>query len=471
MADEETLAQIAVSFVADTTQLDAAMNGIISRSQYMGGRAGASFGGSYRSGVLNAIAGLNNLVGGGRTLLATLGDVTGSNVAAQYGYLRRQLVGITGDANQAERAFQRLRKVAADTNFDLDQVFGLTVKIGGRTGDMDRAVKDTQAIVDAATAFGVQNNMFDAFQKNIGDTLGRGEGKVSVVDVRQFLRYGPQFVSQIAKAEGVSTPQAYQQISRSSGNELYNLILRVGERNRGAAAQAAAQDPQSIARNITDDARNAIEPTGRLINTLLIPPLMFLRNVLQGWGRINELTHGFAGFTGLLVAGTLYVRRFGLSAITAFGSVNRLATSLNVLAASANRATTATATQAAGGTLASGFGSYGRLAGGINTALGTGEQLAMGLTDPVDEKVADRARDLVGRIFGERAKKLFGGGDGASGGGTRDDNTAAVKDLTEQLKQTKFSGIGGGGRFNGALRGAELEAQYALLRSMNTGIG
>lgn len=338
----DTLATLIVEILGDTSALDAAMDNAVSVAGQRGGQAGSTFAIGFANPIMNAIGGVNTTlrsIGQGVDFAA---NFSGMRAAAELGYYRRALQGIAGDWDKAEQAYRSFQNIAEQSKFDSKSVFDFGLRQAGQSGDVVNAANKTQTLIDAAEAFKVSRQNFNYFQQNLGDIERKGDKKASVVDVRQFNRAAPLATTEIARAYEITVSEAAEKVRSSTGNELTEMINRVGLANKGAAAKAAGADPFTAASNIGDAAKNAIAPTGALLNSVLAPALQNVQNAIAPLRSLNELSHGFLGLAGVLGLGTIGVLRFTGTARAAWGTTTVFTTALREFSAVTEAATFAT---------------------------------------------------------------------------------------------------------------------------------
>lgn len=305
----EVAAAFLVELGCDPSQLRSGLRRGVADARTAGDAAGNAFGIGFNNRLLNAVAGVGDLLRGAKESLRFAGIVSGSQVAAEFGQYRRQLQFIAGDANKAEAAFRSLQKTAQTSNFDTGQVAQFGVNLAGRTGDVAGAARQVQQVVDAAQVSGVQNQDFGAFQTNLKQIQNRGANKVERPDLEQLKNYAPILSTAIAKAYGISIADASKKIENASGNELSNMILELGKRNAGAAAGASGSDPFQVAANTVDSFNSAMEPTGRIVNAALLPLAQGALWLTQQFGALNSATGGSAGLIAIVGVGTIAIQR------------------------------------------------------------------------------------------------------------------------------------------------------------------
>ncbi|MES2464892.1 MAG: hypothetical protein V4671_30370, partial [Armatimonadota bacterium] len=147
-----SLAAISIDLFGNDAPFNTTMDRAIGRATNNGTRAGAQFGSSFGVGfsspLLNAIGGVNAALGGLQTLAGFAINVSGMNVAAQFGDFRRQFAGITGDVQKGNKIFEEFVGLANSTNFDVPDVVKFGLFKAGQTGDAGAAVGQTQNVLD-----------------------------------------------------------------------------------------------------------------------------------------------------------------------------------------------------------------------------------------------------------------------------------------------------------------------------------
>lgn len=343
----------------DTSAFNRSLDKAFGDAQTKGERAGKAF----AQGVMGAIAAnipggslLANVLGSGDILRVGAGAIVGtglgrvasaaSDAATELQSYRRSLIGISGDAEVAERALLSLQKIAGRSNFDTTQVLDLGTRLAGKSGDVNKAVGQVQNILDAATRFNVRPGDFEEFQKNLSDLQVKGASRVERPDVEQFFRRAPLAITEAAKLLGISNAEAEKRLRASTGEEFIEIVRKIGERNKGAAERAAGESPQSIARNIADTIGQAISPTGEIINRALTPifqvgldAVTLAANINRATGGAALLTVGLiatAGAARLVVPPIIGIVRgaltLGPSLVSLAGAATRAAVSLSLIA-------------------------------------------------------------------------------------------------------------------------------------------
>lgn len=384
MAD--TLGSISVEFLGNMTRLehdmDRAFDRATSQGRKAGERTGASLGDGIRAGLKNA---LGSGGGGGGLAGSIVGDLTGgsirgsvgvgilrglvgvgtaaSNAATDVRRYRTQLVDLAGDVKRGEAALARFSQTAKDSEFSKDQVLQIGTAIAGRTGDVEGATRDTQRLVDAGARLGVNNSTFDSYQRNIGQVLGKQNGKVDSDEIRELRTMAPALAYQIGRAMGTSTAAANKLLDTGTGKEVYDAILAIGDASKGAAKRNANGTPQGIISNIGEDMTRGLASTGERLNQALLGPLTGVQAVTTAAANFNEATGGNAGMVAMIGAGTVAVkllvdggRKAWLGVTTLTSAIERLAVVSDMAAASAGRQAAAQTVANAGGMMVPSIG-------------------------------------------------------------------------------------------------------------------
>lgn len=482
-----TLASIAIDLNADTSRFDAGMNGVISRAMGVGGRAGSAFGIGFSNPILNALAGVNSLIGGVQTVVSGALDISGMRTAATFGVYRRQLTAIAGDAGVAEKAIKGFVDIANNSSYDTDQVLAFGLKQAGKTGDVAGATAQTQRTLDAAAALGVTNGNFNRFQINLDQMQNRGGRVAGAENIRQFRDVAGSANTIIAKSLGISVAEANKKIFKSTGNEIIAMINAVGDANKGAAARMSGSDPLAVGANIIDSMKSGMEPTGRMLNTVLTPVALGVKKVVDTLGLLNSVTGGGAGLVGVIGGGVVVLRLFGGATATAIGATRTLTGSLLQMAGAAEIAAGASragAISSVGGGLAgvAGGAVSGTVGGGIAAVaagasriggfIAAAGRVARFIPVPVSPKGVENSGNALRMIglggFVEWVDKIKGKG---AGGPAADKHAKAMQEHTAAL-QTASKSFGGGARTATSLSIVEREwSVYQIYSGNKVGVG
>lgn len=511
----DTLASLAIELGIDDRSLERGLMNAVSSAQSAGGRAGSAFADSFASPFSRTVNKIQGDLRNAQELGGFALKVSGSETAAEFGKIRRQLAYITGDAKIANREFDRLQNMAIHSDFNAAEVSQLALREAGRTGDVSGAVDKVQNILDASAAFGVANRDFNQYQRNLSDIQNRGDSKVTRPDLQQLLKYAPSSSTAIAKSLGISVAEASKRMQNATGTELSKMIEDVGKSNRGLADQRSGQDPFSKADNIMDALKVGIEPTGRIINAALMPALETGAALADVFTKVNQATGGGAGLLAVVGIGVIGFRTFN-------GTVGGGIVAVRGFTAALNQASLRLATGGGGipPVIARKAGAGG-IAGVAGTAMSIGnealigtlilmgiqaghKQMGVNMQESKDAWVREvgnivstssryaKYGSMIGGLLPGGAgmgsalgtavgygvggtqsliKLATGGtvGEGVKGAGSAAERTAkATEDAAKSLSKMETRQVGGGERFASSLKGLEFE--HALLRSSSTGM-
>jgi hypothetical protein len=297
------LSVLSVVFRGDTRPLENDMDNAVRKAE----RAGQRMSDALKGQMFSSLSGGSNLgalVGDSLTAAAGIGILAesfkalkfASDTAADFGFYRRQLTGIAGDADIASKALSKLSDIAGASNFDTNQVMALGVSLSNKYNDVGKGASNSGRLLDAAAASGVENRNFGDFQHEIEMVAGLGFQRVGIETVNALKRSMPTLNSQVAKATGVDSQTAEMRLRSMTGNQLLETLYQIGDRNKGTAATVAGADPQSVFANVLDDVRIGLEPTGRLINDALLPAANAVKFLS---GQFKSLNDGSGGMIGL----------------------------------------------------------------------------------------------------------------------------------------------------------------------------
>jgi hypothetical protein len=402
-----------------------------------------------------------------------LSEIFGMKAGSEMAYFRRQLTGMTGDAQKAQSMLDGLVRIANTTAFDNNDIFQLATNALGSGTKAEDLLPQTERLTDAAASMGIRDMaVFRRFSRNLFDIRGK-EGEAGQRDVNELIRQAPQFAFQAAKIMGTDVAGAREQIQSMSGKDLFNLVEKVGAQNKGSAAAMGLSDPFVAAANAVGQFNAAMAPTGELINKFLTPLMGLGIKAVELFGKFNTLGGGIPG----LVAGLMVVRG-AINLHTA--AMARASLALNGLAASAGRAS-----------MAQGLGAVGGVTGkGVGGVAGKGIMSKIPLSLP-DMIIAATAAGFAGASSLDKSEigkwipkgLVFGGGgqlfevfksiDMLTGGKASEalGMESAAKDLKEaakDLKDATADGYGYGKRGKHVM--STIEAGYALLGAERLGV-
>lgn len=222
---------------------------------------------------------------GGSFLTSLARDV--SQVSDSYANLRARIKLVTGDGPQLEAAFEGVRRVALDTNSDLDGTANLFSRITKAGKDMglsqEQALSLTQTInqaiqisggsAESANAAiiqlvqGLQSGVLRGEEFNsvmeqapgLADALAAGLG-VTTGELRKMANQGrltTEVVLTALKDQGQAVQEQFSQLPATVGRALTNLSTNwttyIGEVDRASGAStAAAQAINAVAANLDE---------------------------------------------------------------------------------------------------------------------------------------------------------------------------------------------------------------------------
>lgn len=477
MAD--AYAGFAVEFEADLSRVQAGMQQGLSWSRLYGGEMARGFASEFAN-VSGAVDMLQGIKGRFASTAQGLSEIFGMKAAADIGYYRRQLIGLVGDASKAEQMLSQITQIANTTSFANSDIFAMVNGIIGTGSSPDQAMGETAAILDAVASSGTRDMAtFRRFARNLTD-LRLSPGEPEKQQVMQSLRAAPLIGKQAADTLGVSQPEAMNRMMSMSGEELYQLFVQIGQRNKGRAAAEGMADPFQAAANAVDQFNTAMAPTGEMLNRLLTPIVALGGGALQTFGKFNALAHGLPG---LILGVGIITGAYRLHTAT----IGRATLALNALAASAGRA-------AATGAVPPVIGGMGAAGGlrGILARLGGPAligAIAYSAVDATSNWMSEQG-GLAGR-FGAAGQaglhqmtNLAGGGwwmspvkafqafqsykDPQQVGGTMEQAAKDLKVAASDLKDAAADGYGYGKRGKATM--SSIEAGYALLGAERLGI-
>lgn len=474
MAD--AYASFAVEFEADLSRVQAGMQQGLSWSRLYGGEMARGFASEFAS-VSGAVDMLQGIKGRFASTAQGLSEIFGMKAAADIGYYRRQLIGLVGDASKAEQMLSQITQIANTTSFGNSDIFGLVNTIIGTGTSSDQAIPETKAILDAAAIGGTRDMAaFQRFARNISD-IRTPNGEPSKQQVMQSLNAAPLLRKYAADALGMDQANAMQKMQNMSGEELYQLFLKIGRDHKGYAQAEGSSDPFRAAANAVEQFNSAMAPTGELVNKVITPMISDMASLGQSFQEFNKAG---SGIPGLVLALGLTIGAYKLHQAT----IGRTVIALNALAASATRAAGAQTIQANATMAGGGMGLLektsiiiGSLVLAHEVAKGLGSYIAekqfSGYGGPTDENGGIRLTDAEARKY---AMAGFNGHAAMSperlkGNATEREMAQAAKNLkvaASDLKDAAADGYGYGKRGKATM--SSIEAGYALLGAERLGI-
>ncbi len=474
------LAGVAVALIVDDRLFVQGLNSAVNQAQSAGDQASKGFTARFGAAALQSSQNLMQAVFYARELGNMWSHISGMRVSAEFELAKRNLTRIDGSATNAADAFERLISAANTSSYDAVEVLDLGVRNASRLGSALEGAKRTGQLLDLATVFGVRRGGFDAFNVNLDQMFNKTDGQVNQVDVRQMLFRGPLALSAISQTLGVSLDEARKRLYSANGKQMQEILLAVAERNRGAAESAANADPFVALSNTAERFRNAMAPTGKALNQVLLLLLPLANGVGTAFDKLNTFTGGVFGLVAVLGIGVLGYYRTVRAATAAIGSINLLTLSIQRLAGASGSAAVANtagnvasgaAAGATGGRLATAAKTVGKVVGGLLLAYMVWEivkaaQEAM----PMSEK----KQKTAGLMFGGTAEQVRR--EGLMQGKSQTQLLQEVADNGKKTNQVlgarRAQAYGGGQATRSALTLMEMEyAAYHLMRASAAGVG
>lgn len=431
---------------------------------------------------LGTLGGMAFLIGQVKDLMGTLAEISGFNVATRFMGIARALEAITGSTDKANRMLEKFKTLGRQSAFDTADVGEMGAKMLGSGVSEDRLIPELTALLDLAShGMGVSRGDMPEFMRNLLQIRGRTTGKADLQDINQMKDRVPQIGRFLSAGMGgkLSPEEAIQKAQSLTGRELYNTIIRGAEAMaKGAAAAKALADPMARIGNLMESLGMSMEPTGRIIAPLVMKITEFAQALADAWGWVNKWTGGLAGL-GAIIGGGLW-----LGTRTLTSSLYQLTTALFATAGAARTAAASTGSAAAASWVASsnaylGLGG-GAAAGGAAALMPRllGGGLIAGIIATVSGAIGDQIsgdgsntwRRRLGNAFQpfggfRNIKDLwdtgFSGNQKPSGGNPVVDE---LKKVNSNLKELKFSPMGGGARSARAI--SDFEAYDALAKIM-----
>lgn len=478
------LAGVAVALIVDDRLFVQGLGNAVSQAQAAGDQASKGFAAKFAGATVQSSQNLMQAVFYARELGAMWSHISGMRVSAEFELAQRNLTRIDGSATNAAAAFERLLAAANASSYDAVEVLDLGVRNASRLGSALEGAKRTGQTLDLATVFGVRRAGFDQFNINLDQMFNKTNGQVNQVDVRQMLFRGPLALSAISQALGVSLDEARKRLYSANGKQMQEILLSVAERNKGAAARAAAADPFVALSNTAERFRNAMAPTGKALNATLLFLLPVADGIATAFDRLNRVTGGAAGLFAVLGIGVLAYYRTVRAATTAIGSINLLSAAIQRLAGvSATAAGTTTVSNAAGGAasgaaagaasgkLATAARTVGKVVGGLLLAYVVWEILkAAQDAMPMSEKQQSVAGFMTGGTMDQARRE--GLQQGKSQTQLLQEVADSSKKTAQSLDAIRADSYGGGRATRNALTQIEMEyAAYHLMRAKAGGVG
>lgn len=453
-----------------------------------GEQAATALRGFGRVSLFEAAFAAQSLVGNIQALTAALGAVTGVTQAAQFQKVQFGLEALTGSTEKAARLLREIKGLGASTPFETAEIARFAQQMLASGFAAEGLAKNIKAVTDTVTVLGGNTQTVERMLLAIRQI--RGSRRLQGDELNQLLDAGLPLQRVVGAATGrsVSAAEARGILSEKTGEEAAELLLRGMEKAFGGKARLGFLDTLT---NLFDTLNNIMEPTGRLINTVLAPAAVVVGKVLEQFQRINEFTGGLAGLFVLFRVGVAIFPLLAGGARAAWAEFARLTAALY---ASAGAARVSAASQGVSG-LGALFGGIGGLKGGLKGLggalrgpLGMGA-LGIGLgigADFVGNKVGGWVGDLIknvgtgaslGMLFGPKGA-IVGAIGGAlktaydytlGGAGKSAQDSENLKKSADALQDIKAAITGGGARSRRAV--SRIEVEFAFAKALATGIG
>lgn len=336
-----------------------------------------------------------------------VGQISGINLASKYQATEAGLRNMLGSAEKARQLMSDLKQMGTQTPYRTEELVGFSRRLLATGSNASDVVKQLQTL------------------SNVGANMGLPVGEVGeMVDLLGRLRIQAHAgaetfaalsargvkLSEVLKASrGVefkgkyAEMQSAQYLGALPGAEAFKVIMD-GLQKLNSTANTG--NFVSVLQNTMEQINLIMEPTGRLLITVLSPVLRSVQNMASMLGSLNAFTFGLAG---LPIA-------FGVAVVAVNSARNAilvLSGALNVLRNSALSASTATGMNAGANTL----GGLGNIAGlgrfaGLGGKLLKGGMAGLGISGGIS---------LLGMLLPDKLKPLVdnvsaGAGLGATAG-------------------------------------------------------
>ena len=351
----DSIGLVSVDVTANLSPIAAKMQEALSLADGMGDKVGNVFGRRFGYSAARGMGSITDFLQGGVQLGGATAFATGlgasfiklgrtaSEAAADFNRYKLALIdvekanGRVANATQvSERSLKKLQDIAIRSKYDPNEIFQIASRQASRMGSVEKGTASAAVLVDAIEALGVKKQDLDRFVANVPDLFQR-EGPVSIKDFRQLVKIAPMLNSQAARALGMNgTVGVEEKISKFSGKQFEELLMKIGELNKGLAETRVGQDPKENAKNVAEAFKTALIPTGLLLNQNVLNPALsgasFIGRIL---GDFNNATGGGAGLS-------VTIGLFVLAAKQANAAITSLVLSVNNLTMAAQRLSGAT---------------------------------------------------------------------------------------------------------------------------------
>ena len=151
--------------------------------------------------------------------------------------LKNSLISLEGGADQAEKAFNRLKQIANQSVYSFQDVANTYSQLRGLFSQ-DVAATLTQQLLQISGALGLSSEQAESLTRAISQAFGKGT--LQAEELNQMLDASPAFVAKLAQALGMTSAQFRQMVNagKISASQLKEAI--------GKLAQDVGQPAQTI---------------------------------------------------------------------------------------------------------------------------------------------------------------------------------------------------------------------------------
>lgn len=220
--------------------------------------------------------------------------------AAAFGRLEMSTKAMFGAQNGARFARQLQNLALNDSPYSLGTMSKAASGIAYKQGP-DKTLEIMRAMSDLAAMGGSGAQDFERIAMAISQISGKG--KVMAEELRQQImeaQGGQVIAAEIAKALKLKNAQSLVGVS---DQKFFEGLIKAGQARRGFGAQAFSIDPFLAVSKMFERLAIAMQPTGRILNMIAAPILMFINQLIDLFRVMNELTGGAIGL--ILIIATL----------------------------------------------------------------------------------------------------------------------------------------------------------------------
>lgn len=178
---------------------------------------------------------------------------------------RNSLTNLLGSSGAADQMIARLKKFAASTPFNFDQLVSFSQQLVAVGFAADKVVPTMQSLGDATAALGGGNELLGRLIKNLGQI--QSAQKISTRDMNDFATSGLPIWDLMAKKLGITTGQLRDMISTAGGGAkafqqlggVDGITALIGQRFKGGM-DAQMNTFQGAMSNFVDTFNAALEP-------------------------------------------------------------------------------------------------------------------------------------------------------------------------------------------------------------------